>query len=99
MLSLDEWKNNGKYFDHRGFPIFYRRSERRAEVLLCLHGFPTSSFDYKKIWNALAERFDVVAPDLIGYGFSTKPYEFDYTTFAQADVVEGLLRRFNTWRV
>ena len=99
MLTLEEWKNSGKYFDHRGFPIFYRRSERKSEVLLCLHGFPTASFDYKKIWNALAERFDVVAPDLIGYGFSAKPSEFDYTTFAQADVIEGLLRYLNVRRV
>lgn len=99
MPTLEEWKGSGRYFEHKGFPIFYRRSEGPPDVLLCLHGFPTSSYDYKKIWNALAERFDVVAPDLVGYGFSAKPYEFDYTTFAQADVVEGLLRHLNVRRV
>src|SRR5215204_5939751 len=99
MLTLEDWKHNGKYFDHKGLPIFYRRSERQADVLLCLHGFPTASIDYKKIWNELTKKFDVVAPDLIGYGFSAKPYDFDYTTVAQADVVEGLLRHLNVRRV
>ena len=99
MFTLNEWKDSGEYFEHKGFPIFYRRSERDADVLLCLHGFPTSSFDYREIWNALAESFDIVAPDLIGYGFSAKPYELDYTTFDQADLVEGLLRHLKIDRV
>ena len=92
MFILNEWKSRGDYFEHQGRPIFFQRSQREADLLLCLHGFPTSSFDYRRVWGALAERFDVVAPDLIGYGFSAKPYEFDYTTFAQADVIEALLQ-------
>ncbi len=99
MLTLDEWKRKGKYFDHEGLPIFYRQSERTADALLCLHGFPTASFDYNKIWDPLAERFNVIAPDLIGYGFSAKPYDLDYTTFAQADVVEGLLSHLRVDRI
>lgn len=87
----DEWKAHGEYIEHKGYRIFLRRSAVRARVLLCLHGFPTSSFDYRKIWQPLAERFQVIAPDLIGYGFSAKPREIDYTTFAQTDLVQDML--------
>ena len=90
-MKLKNWRESGNYFDYKGYPIFYRRSETADEVLLCLHGFPTSSFDYHKIWDALAENFSVLAFDMIGYGFSAKPFDFDYTTFNQADVLQALL--------
>lgn len=98
-MKLEDWRQSGSFFEHKGFPIFYRKGGVDCEILLCLHGFPTSSFDYRKIWDRLAERFTVVAPDLIGYGYSAKPYEFDYTTFAQADVIAGLLSSLEISRV
>ena len=98
-MKLDDWQQSGSFFDLDGNPIFYRKDGSNSEVLLCLHGFPTSSFDYRKIWGELCERFTVVAPDLIGYGFSAKPNDFDYTTFAQADVVVGLLDHLGVSRV
>ena len=90
-MNLNEWKQNGKYFDFGEFPIFYRRSEGEKKTLLCLHGFPSASFDYHKIWNKLAENFSLVAFDMIGYGFSAKPSDFDYTTFRQTDVLQALI--------
>lgn len=99
MLTLDQWKQSGQYFQHKGYPIFYRQSETTGDVLLCLHGFPTASFDYRKIWDALAARFRVVAADMIGYGFSAKPRDLDYTTFEQADLIEALLRYLKISRV
>lgn len=91
MTSPERWKQNGDFFDYRNFPIFYRLSRKSDEVLLCLHGFPSSSHDYHKIWDALAEKFAVLAFDMIGYGFSAKPLGFDYTTFNQVDVLQALL--------
>ncbi len=100
MYSLGEWKNSGEFFDHEGFPIFYRQSgDKNTQVLLCLHGFPTASFDYHKIWDELAAHFRVFAADMMGYGFSAKPYEFDYTTFAQADLIEAFLRHVKADRI
>lgn len=99
MLTLNEWRDGGEYFDHKGVPIFYRRSEGQAETLLCLHGFPTASFDYRKIWNRLATRFRVAAADMIGYGFSGKPSHLDYTTFEQADLIEAFVKHLEVDRV
>ena len=96
--SLTDWKESGAYFEHAGHRTFYRQSSRIGDALLCMHGFPTSSFDFRKIWDALSGRFRVVAADMIGYGFSAKPYEFDYTTFAQADLIQALLWHLNVDR-
>ena len=41
--------------------------------VLLLHGFPQSHVSWHKIAPRLAERFTVVAPDLRGYGDSSKP--------------------------
>ncbi len=90
-ITPNDWKKAGNYFDFKGNKIFYKQSENEGENLLCLHGFPTSSFDYHKIWNALAEKFDVVSYDMIGYGFSDKPANLNYTTFEQADVLQNLI--------
>ena len=98
-MKLKNWQTNGNYFDFRGFPIFYQLSKASDEVLLCLHGFPTSSFDYHKIWDALAERFSVLSFDMIGYGFSAKPTNFDYTTFNQTDVLQALLEHLKIKRI
>lgn len=98
-MKLNAWRESGNYFDYRGFPIFYQSSGASDEATLCLHGFPTSSHDYHKIWSALAAEFSVLAPDLIGYGFSAKPSDFDYTTFNQADVLQTLLEHLKIKRI
>ncbi len=98
-MNLTDWKESGNYFDCEGLPVFYHLSERRDEVLLCLHGFPASSFDYHKIRDGLAKEFAVLSFDLIGYGFSAKPFGFDYTTFNQVDVLQKLLEHLEVKRV
>jgi len=98
-MKLKNWQTSGSYFDYQGAPIFYRASKTSDEIVLCLHGFPTSSHDYHKIWDALAGRFAVVAFDMIGYGFSAKPTAFDYTTFNQTNVLQALLEHLNIKRV
>ena len=98
-MKLKNWHESGNYFDWQSFPIFYQSSKTANEVLLCLHGFPTSSHDYHKIWNALAEKFAVLAFDMVGYGFSAKPVNFNYTTFNQVDVLQSLLENLQIKKV
>lgn len=43
-------------------------------ALLCLHGFPTSSFDYYQMYPQLRRTFDrIIFVDFLGLGFSDKP--------------------------
>lgn len=98
-MTLDEWRESGEYFDHDSLPVFYHKQGTGGETLLCLHGFPASSFDYHKIWDQLARHFTVIAFDMVGYGFSAKPVDWGYTTSDQVDVLESLLKYLGVDRV
>ena len=89
-MTLLAWKNSGQHFDFQGESIFYQ-SKGSGETLVLLHGFPTSSWDWEKIWNPLSEKYHVLAPDLLGFGFSDKPKNHTYAINQQADLVETLL--------
>lgn len=97
-MNLEEWKRSGTYFEHGTLRVFHHR-EGSGETLLCLHGFPASSFDYHKIWNELTANFNAVAFDMIGYGFSSKPTDWGYTTFDQVDVLEALLKHLGVRKI
>ncbi|XP_025230312.1 mesoderm-specific transcript homolog protein-like, partial [Theropithecus gelada] len=63
------------------------------EIVVLLHGFPASSYDWYKIWEGLTLRFHrVIALDFLGFGFSDKPRPHHYSMFEQASIVEALLR-------
>lgn len=92
-MNAKEWKERGEYIEIEGRRIF-TVGGGAGENLLCLHGFPTSSFDYHKVWNRLADGSRLLAFDMLGYGFSDKPTDLDYTTSDQADLLEAVLDRF-----
>jgi pimeloyl-ACP methyl ester carboxylesterase len=60
---------------------------------LLLHGFPTSSYMFRDLIPALADRYHVIAPDHLGFGLSDAPSveDFDYTFDALTQLTEGLL--------
>lgn len=95
---LAQWLDAGSYFEHNGHRIFLRRGGSGAPLLL-LHGYPTSSYDWHKIWGALTARYTVLAPDMLGMGFSDKPDSYPYSVFDHADMHEALLRHLGIDRV
>lgn len=77
-----------------GIKVFYREAGSSSNpTFLLLHGFPTTSFQYRKIMPLLAEKYHVVAPDLPGYGFTKIPDQlnFKYTFANIADTIESFL--------
>jgi len=55
-----------------------------GEPLILLHGFPMTSYCWRKVIPALAERFTVIAPDLRGCGDSDRPMAgYDKRTVAE----------------
>jgi pimeloyl-ACP methyl ester carboxylesterase len=79
--------------DVDGIQTFYRfAGPDDAPALLLPHGYPASSFEFRALMPALADRWRVVAPDGPGFGYSATPHpdEFPYTFAAYAT----WLRRF-----
>jgi pimeloyl-ACP methyl ester carboxylesterase len=73
-----------------GVTVFYREAgPADAPVVLLLHGFPTSSFQYRELIPRLADRYRVIAPDLPGFGFTVVPPErqYKYTFDALANTI------------
>ena len=71
-----------------GVKVFYREAgPPDAPVVLLLHGFPTSSFQYRELIPRLSDRYRVLAPDLPGFGFTEVPasrrYQYSFDALAQ----------------
>jgi pimeloyl-ACP methyl ester carboxylesterase len=72
-----------KTVDVDGTRIFYRETgQAGAPALLLLHGFPTSSHMFRDLIPLLAERFQIVAPDLPGFGRSDIPRGISFAKIA-----------------
>jgi pimeloyl-ACP methyl ester carboxylesterase len=71
-----------------GVTVFYREAgKEHAPVALLLHGFPTSSFQFRELIPRLADRYRVIAPDYPGFGFTEVPeqrrYKYSFETLAK----------------
>jgi len=91
-MNFQQWKESGKYFSHQNEHNIFYQEAGEGEPLLLLHGFPTASWDWHKIWEPLSKKFSLIAPDFIGFGYSAKPVNFNYSINAQADMIEELMK-------
>lgn len=72
-----------------GVRIFYREAgPENAPALLLPHGYPCSSFQFRNLMPALADRWHLVAPDYAGFGYSDTPEHFAYTFDGYADLLD-----------
>src|SRR5215470_5990543 len=78
----------------RGRKLFFREAgSKDSPSIVLLHGFPTSSHMFRDLIPQLADRFHVIAPDYVGFGYSDAPsvQEFEYTFDNLAAHMEDLL--------
>jgi len=83
-----------QYATVRGLRLFYREAgSKTSPTIVLLHGFPSSSHMFRDLIPQLAEKFHVIAPDYVGFGYSDAPTtrEFEYTFDNLAAHVEELL--------
>ncbi|MEO9850101.1 MAG: alpha/beta hydrolase [Reichenbachiella sp.] len=90
--SLDQWYGSAKTFTWYEHLIIYKECLSDNETLLLIHGFPTASYDWWKIWEPLSNKFSLLAPDMLGFGYSAKPSGFPYSIMKQADLILDLLK-------
>ncbi|SDW90945.1 Pimeloyl-ACP methyl ester carboxylesterase [Pseudomonas kuykendallii] len=92
-IGLDDWRAQGRTL------LFHRHEIRHwmagpvdAEPLLLIHGFPTASWDWHRLWAPLAQRYRVIACDMLGFGDSAKPRHHPYSLLEQADIQQALIK-------
>jgi pimeloyl-ACP methyl ester carboxylesterase len=85
------WESSGRYVEVAGHRLFVTE-QGQGTALVLVHGFPTSSYDYRGLMQRLAPHFRCIAFDFPGYGLSDKPAAYSYSLFQQADAMEALLR-------
>ncbi len=94
MKSVERWKKEAKTLVSGGRRIAYWTTEERNEtkpLLLLIHGYPTSSWDWSFLWDGLKSHFRLAAMDMPGFGLSEKPRDIAYSIAMQADYQEALL--------
>ncbi|TMR22351.1 alpha/beta hydrolase [Nonomuraea turkmeniaca] len=81
------------FVDVDGVRVFYREAgPRNALPVLLLHGFPSASHQYRRLMDALGDRYRLIAPDYPGFGHTQAPDGFVYSFDRLADVIEGFVR-------
>jgi pimeloyl-ACP methyl ester carboxylesterase len=80
------------FLDIDGLSVAYRESGEGPPLLL-LHGWPTSSHLWRDVTPALAQSHRVIAPDLPGFGASSKPLGVQYSFELFGGVLDALVDR------
>jgi pimeloyl-ACP methyl ester carboxylesterase len=98
-VSFDEVRASVPHSDYSHFAdidgvrIHYQE-KGTGPALVLIHGYTSSTYSWKEIFEPLAQNFHVIAVDLKGFGFSGKP-DGDYTRRAQAVLVAHLLEHLH----
>jgi pimeloyl-ACP methyl ester carboxylesterase len=75
-----------------GVKVFYREAGSRSNpTFLLLHGFPTSSNQFRHLITILSPRYHILAPDLPGFGFTITPPEYIHSFANLANTVDQFL--------
>ncbi len=95
--SIADWRAGASYFEFEGLQIAYWQAGTGKSLLL-VHGFPTCSWDWAGVWQALSAGHSLIACDMIGFGLSDKP-KGKYSIHRQTDLHEALLAHLsvNEW--
>jgi pimeloyl-ACP methyl ester carboxylesterase len=83
-MAPADWQAGGFDFAWGGHRLFARIGGD-GPALLLVHGFPTSSWDWARLWPRLQGRHRLLALDMLGFGRSDKPRGAAYSIVASAD--------------
>jgi len=70
--------------------VFVRSAQGEGPTILLLHGYPSSSYDYRMAIPHLAGRAWLTL-DFLGFGLSDKPRPHRYSLLEQADIVAAVV--------
>ena len=84
---------HSRFVDVDGVRVHYQEAgDPKAPALVLIHGFASSTLVWSKVFLKLAEAgYRVIALDMLGYGYSAKPRNGEYTIAGQAKLLMRLL--------
>lgn len=88
--SVREWRDGGRWVGTDAGQVFVRSARGDGPTVLLLHGFPSSSYDFREVAARLAGR-SWLTMDFVGFGLSDKPRPHRYSLLEQADLVEAVV--------
>jgi pimeloyl-ACP methyl ester carboxylesterase len=88
-----EWRDGGELALVDGHRIFVHSRRGTGKTLLLLHGYPSSSYDFRPLLGHLGDR-RLLTFDFLGFGLSEKPRKHVYSLLGQADLAEAIAERF-----
>jgi len=85
--------DHSRFIDVDGIRVHYQEAgDVNAPALILIHGFASSTLVWSKVFLHLARSgYRVIAVDLLGYGYSAKPRNGEYTISGQARLLIRLL--------
>lgn len=90
-IGVQEWCSAARKFTFGEHSIAcWLGGNAKQRPLLLIHGFPTASHDWAKVWDALGQDRALIAADMLGFGLSDKPKD-GYSIYLQADLQQALI--------
>lgn len=93
-----QWYKNIVTFTYGGHRVVYKAAGH-GETLLLIHGYPSASWDWHRVWDTLSLKFRVIAMDMLGYGMSDKPHPHKYSFEEQVAIISSLIRKMGIGKV
>ncbi|MGV0850220.1 alpha/beta fold hydrolase [Mycolicibacterium phlei] len=96
--TVASWRDGGRLLTTSAGKVFVRSApgdDPAAPTILLLHGYPSSSYDYRGVVPELGARAWVTL-DFLGFGLSDKPRPHRYSLFEQADIVAQVVAETTT---
>ncbi|MEU7145331.1 alpha/beta hydrolase [Nocardia sp. NPDC046473] len=94
-MRVQQWRDGGRQLRTRAGSVFVRSAPGDGPTVVLLHGYPSSSYDFREVVERLGGRA-WLAIDFLGFGLSEKPRPHHYSLFEQADIVEEVLTASTT---
>jgi len=103
MSDRPQWQREGRDWPNRETSVFAEAQRLRWHLqvkgegpcLLLVHGTGAATHSWRRLLPLLAERFEVLAPDLPGHGFTTTPPHHQLSLKGMAMALAALLQRLD----
>ncbi len=91
-MNIDLWEKKPTIFRHQNNKVFYKhiKNHDSKPTILFIHGFMGSSYEFYHLFDALANDFNLVAADMLGFGLSEKREDYHYSVLDYAEIQASL---------